>query len=185
MFFPLSKRILQMINKNKNNEKCWFALYTKPRSEFKAREQLALLEVEHYLPTFTTMKQWSDRKKKITEPLIRGYIFIYANELERLASVEQPSIVRCIFDGGHPASIPDWQIDNIKKMLTLDSEIIVYNGIVPGTKVKIKNGPFEGVVGTVTNNEMERSISISIDLLNRSVITRVPQGSELELLKEQ
>jgi len=69
-------------------------------------------------------------------------------------------------------------------MLTLDSEIIVYNGIVPGTKVKIKNGPFEGVVGTVTNNEMERSISISIDLLNRSVITRVPQGSELELLKE-
>jgi hypothetical protein len=50
--------------------------------------------------------------------------------------------------------------------------------------VKIKNGPFEGVVGIVTNNEMGKSISISIDLLNRSVITRVPQGSELELVKE-
>ena len=44
--------------------------------------------------------------------------------------------------------------------------------------------PLKGVVGTVTNNEMGKSISISIDLLNRSVITRVPQGSELELLKE-
>jgi len=170
--------------KNKNNEKTWFALYTKPRSEFKASQQLAGVEVEHYLPTITRLKQWSDRKKKVTEPLIRGYIFIYATENQRLASVEQPSIVRCVFDGGHPASIPDWQIDNIRKMLSLKSEIIVYNGIVSGTKVKIKNGPFEGVVGIVTNNEMGKSISISIDLLNRSVITRVPQGSELELVKE-
>jgi len=170
--------------KNKNNEKTWFALYTKPRSEFKASQQLAGVEVEHYLPTITRLKQWSDRKKKVTEPLIRGYIFIYATENQRLASVEQPSIVRCVFDGGHPASIPDWQIDNIRKMLSLKSEIIVYNGIVSGTKVKIKNGPFEGVVGIVTNNEMGKSISISIDLLNRSVITRVPQGSELELIKE-
>jgi len=172
------------MNTNNNIKKSWFALYTKPRSEFKAREQLALLEVEHYLPTYTTMKQWSDRKKKITEPLIRGYIFIYASEQERLASVEQPSIVRCIFDCGHPASIPDWQIDNVRKLLTQDSELIVYNGIVPGTKVKIKNGPFEGVVGIVTDTEKGKSISISIDLLNRSVITRVPQGSELELVKE-
>ncbi len=170
--------------KNRNNEKIWFALYTKPRSEFKASQQLAGVEVEHYLPTITRLKQWSDRKKKVTEPLIRGYIFIYATENQRLASVEQPSIVRCVFDGGHPASIPEWQIDNIRKMLSLKSEIIVYNGIVSGTKVKIKNGPFEGVVGIVTNNEMGKSISISIDLLNRSVITRVPQGSELELVKE-
>ena len=170
--------------KNNNNHKCWFALYTKPRSEFKAREQLALLEVEHYLPTFTRLKQWSDRKKKITEPLIRGYIFIHANEQQRLASVEQPSVVRCLFDGGHPASIPDWQIDSIRKMLSQDTEIIVYNGIVPGTKVKIKNGPFEGVVGIVTDDEKGKTISISIDLLNRSVITRIPRGSELELIKE-
>jgi transcription antitermination factor NusG len=170
--------------KNKNNEKTWFALYTKPRSEFKASQQLTGVEVEHYLPTITRLKQWSDRKKKVTEPLIRGYIFIYATENQRLASVEQPSIVRCVFDGGHPASIPEWQIDNIRKMLSLKSEIIVYNGIVSGTKVKIKSGPFEGVVGIVTNNEMGKSISISIDLLNRSVITSVPQGSELELVKE-
>lgn len=173
-----------IINKNKKNEKCWFALYTKPRSEFKASQQLSRIEIEHYLPTITRLKQWSDRKKKITEPLIKGYIFINANEKQRLASVEQSSIVRCIFDGGHPASIPDWQIENIKKMLTLDSEIIVYDGIVPGTKVKIKNGPFKGLVGIVTNNEMGKSISVSIDLLNRSVITRVPQGSELEVVKE-
>ena len=59
--------------------KKWFALYTRPRHEFKALEQIKELEVETYLPTITVIKQWSDRKKKITEPLFRSYIFIFAN----------------------------------------------------------------------------------------------------------
>lgn len=170
--------------RNNIDQKSWFALYTKPRSEFKASEQLSRIEVEHYLPTFTTVKQWSDRKKKLTEPLIRGYIFIHVNEQQRLVSVEQPSIVRCIFDGGHPAAIPEWQINNIRKLLVHQSDLIVHKGIVPGTKVKIKNGPFEGILGVVTGSEMEKSISISIDMLNRSIAARIPQGTELELVNE-
>jgi hypothetical protein len=58
------------------------------------------------------VRQWSDRKKKITEPLLRGYIFIFADERERMISLEQDSVVRCIFDLGRPAKIPEWQINN-------------------------------------------------------------------------
>ncbi|MEJ2505376.1 MAG: transcription termination/antitermination NusG family protein [Ignavibacteriaceae bacterium] len=75
-------------------EKSWLALYTKPRSEFKAEEQLISSGIQTYLPTITKLKQWSDRKKKIAEPLFRGYIFIYADEQERLTSVEKPAIVK-------------------------------------------------------------------------------------------
>ena len=99
------------------NSKAWFALYTKSRSEFKAAEQIGANEVEYYLPTVVKYSQWSDRKKKITEPLIRGYIFIYADEKERILSLEQNAVVRCLTERGRPAKIPDWQIDNIKKML--------------------------------------------------------------------
>ena len=45
----------------KNIDKNWFALYTKPRGEFKAAEQLNVNEINYYLPTLTTVKQWSDR----------------------------------------------------------------------------------------------------------------------------
>ncbi len=171
------------MSRNISNQKYWFALYTKPRSEFKAQEQLNKNNVDNYLPTISVIKQWSDRKKKVVEPLIRGYIFIYANEEQRLISVEQPSIVRCLFEFGHPARIPDWQIENVKKLLIKDSDLIVYKGIVKGTKVKIKNGPFADVIGIVTSNVGGNSVSVSIDLLNRSVITRLPQGSELEVVK--
>lgn len=164
-------------------EKSWLALYTKPRSEFKAEEQLNSSSIQTYLPTITRLKQWSDRKKKITEPLFRGYIFIYADEQGRLASVEKQAIVRCLFDNGRPARIPEWQIDNIRKMLETDTNLIVHNGIVPGAKVMIKSGSFEGVIGTVINESSGKSISVSIDLLNRSVIARLPDNCDLEVLK--
>ena len=165
-------------------DKYWFALYTKPRSEFKAEQQLITAGINNYLPTITRLKQWSDRKKKVTEPLLRGYIFIYANEQERLISVEQQAVVRCIFDAGRPAKIPEWQINNLRTLLETKSDIIVKNGIVPGAKVRITSGPFEGVIGTVVSGEAGKSVSVTIDLLNRSVITRLPDESNVEVIRD-
>ena len=130
-------------------EKVWFALYTKPKSEFKAAEQISECGICYFLPTITRVKQWSDRKKKITEPLLRGYIFIYADEKERIMSLEQQSVVRCLFDSGRPARIPQWQIDNLKTMLDSNSELFIKEGLIPGTQVRIKDGPFNGVIGIV------------------------------------
>lgn len=169
--------------RNSQNKKYWYALYTKPRSEFKARQQMELLDIDNYLPTITKTKQWSDRKKEVVEPLIRGYIFIYANEKQRLESVEQKSIVRSLFDSGRPACIPDWQIENIKIMLNSDPDLIVHNGIIPGAKVRIKEGSFNGVIGVIINSEKGKSISVTIDLLNRSVIAHLPDSIALELVK--
>jgi transcription antitermination factor NusG len=167
-----------------STEKFWFALYTKPRSEFKAEHQLTSAGIMNYLPTITRLKQWSDRKKKVTEPVLRGYIFILADEQERLTAVEQLAVVRCIFDCGKPARIPEWQIDNLKKMLETNSAFIVHEGIVPGAKVIIKSGPFEGIIGTILEGETEKSISVAIDLLNRSVIAHLPESVNLEVLRE-
>lgn len=164
--------------------KAWFALYTKPRSEFKAAEQIEEIGVEYYLPTITRIRQWSDRKKKITEPLLRGYIFIFADERERVISLETQSVVKCIFDGGRPARIPQWQIDNLRTMLATRSEFFVQEGLTRGTKVRITDGPFIGVIGIVQDTVNGKEIAVSIDLLNRSVIAHLPKESIFELIKE-
>ena len=167
-----------------NKEKFWFALYTKPKAEFKAVEQLTAVGVDHYLPIIIKEKQWSDRKKKISEPVIRGYIFIFADEKERLLALEQYSIVRCVFDRGRAAKIPAWQIENLQKMLSAKSEIFLHDGLMPGKKVIIKNGPFEGVIGVVQEYEDgKKTIAVSIDLLNRSIITHIPRDSNYKIVK--
>jgi transcriptional antiterminator RfaH len=182
----LAEKLLNKTEDGLNSSrKFWFALYTKPRHEFKAAEHLKLLGIHHYLPVVSKKKQWSDRKKIVTEPLMRGYIFIFADEKERLLALEEYSIVRCIFDNGKPAVIPEWQMDNLARFLKQENEFYLHEGLIPGTKVLIKSGPFEGVVGVVLESENHNMFSVSIDLLNRSVITHIAKNNEFEVLKRQ
>jgi transcription antitermination factor NusG len=163
--------------------KKWYALYTKPRHEFKAEMQLNSVSVENYLPTFTTLKQWSDRKKKVTSPLFRGYIFIYANEKERFLSVEQSTIVRTICFNGKPSAIPDWQIESLRKMLTETTDVVISDKIETGAKVKIINGPFTDVIGVVTAQQEESWLAVSVELVHRSVMVRLPKESIIKYIE--
>ena len=174
----------ELKNSSENQEKVWFALYTKSRSEFKAAEQLEAIGVRNYLPVVVRWKKWSDRKKKILEPILKGYIFILADEKERKLSLEQYSIVRCVFDNGRPAKIPEWQINNLKKMLSKESDFLIQDGLIPGVKVKIREGPFEGIIGVVHESENGKTIAVSIDLLRRSVIAHLPKESIFEVVKQ-
>lgn len=162
-------------------EKKWFALYTKPRHEFKAEEQLSEAGIDYYLPSIIREKQWSDRKKKIREPLIRGYIFICASEKDRLNALQKDAVVSCIAFDGRAAVIPDWQIQNLKKMLSINGDFEIMNKIAAGTKVKIISGPFEGVIGMVNDTPSGKTISITIDLLNRSVTALLPTDSIVQI----
>ncbi len=164
-----------------NGNKYWFALYTKPRHEFKAEQQLKACGIEYFLPTVTRLKQWSDRKKKVKEPLFKSYIFIHANEKERLIALEQYAIVRTIYFNGKPAVVPDWQIENLRKMLEKNVEVFVRDAIKVGSRVKIVSGPFAGIEGVVykTTNQ-EQMLAVTIDLLRRSVVVQIPRDSLVE-----
>ena len=165
-----------------NNSRSWFALVVKSQSEFKAEEELNNLGVQSYLPVTIAIRKWSDRKKEISVPIIKRNIFIYASEKERLYSLEQKSIVKCLFDGGRPAAIPEWQIENLKKILEYKSEVIVENYLVAGDSVKIIEGPFEGVVGILQSSGKERTLSVSIDLIHRSVVVHLSSESVAKAL---
>lgn len=165
-----------MIKKDEQ-EKNWFALYVKPQHEFKARGELEKLSIQNYLPVVTKIKQWSDRKKKIDEPLLKGYIFIFADEKERLYSLENRCVVKCVSDHGRPAKIPEWQITNLKNMLSHEGDFMVVERLVKGSNVEIVEGPFRGVQGVVQQTETHNQLAVTIDLLNRSVIVHLPQES--------
>ncbi|NOX18179.1 MAG: UpxY family transcription antiterminator [Chlorobi bacterium] len=167
-------------------KKYWYALYTKPRHEFKARKDLQAAGLEYYMPTVTTLKQWSDRKKKVTEPLFRGYVFLYGDEAERYAALQSPAILSTVNWNGVPAKIPDWEIENLRIFLSEKHEVFVGDKIEKGTKVKIAEGPFSGVEGIVFDNSRnERMLAISIDFLNRSVLVRLPAQSVVKTKEKE
>jgi transcription antitermination factor NusG len=169
------------MNQNTELKKNWFALYVKPNHEFRAKTELDLLDIHTYLPVITKIKQWNDRKKKIDEPLIKSYIFIFADEKERLSSLENRCVVKCVSDHGRPARIPDWQIINLQNMLNHQGEFHVFENLVKGTNIEIVDGPFKGVHGMVTKSESGNQLAVTIDLLNRSVVVHLPQESVIRI----
>ena len=54
---------------------CWYAAYTKPRSEFKALDYFIKNNINAYVPEYTDLRQWSDRIKKKLTAAISGYVF--------------------------------------------------------------------------------------------------------------
>jgi len=60
-------------------EKKWYVVYTTPRGEKKANHRLEEKGIETYLPLRKTIRQWSDRKKKIEVPLFTSYLFVYVD----------------------------------------------------------------------------------------------------------
>ena len=163
-------------------QKNWFALYLKPKHEFKVRDELNHISVRNYLPVFTKVRQWHDRKKKMDEPLLKGYIFIYADEKERLSSLENVSVIKCVCDHGRPARIPEWQIINLQNMLNHNGEYNVFDGLMRGTAVEIVDGPFKGVKGILEKTETVNNLAVTIDLLNRSIVVQLPKESVTRLV---
>ena len=65
-----------------------------------------------------TIKQWSDRKKKISTPLIPSYIFVHVNEKEKSKVLEDPSVLNYIYWLGKPAIIRDYEIERLKGLIS-------------------------------------------------------------------
>ena len=168
---------------NTNGKISWYALYTKPRHEFKAKLYLESVRIENYLPTITVTKKWSDRKKKIQEPIFRSYVFIRTDEKGRSRAMQNPAIVRTVVFNGKPATIPDWQINNLRIMLAESPDVFISDKIEIGTKVKITSGPFTDIIGVVQEKNNETFLSVSIDLLQRSVLVRLPKESIIKIVE--
>lgn len=119
----------------------WYALYTKPRAELKVAAQLEALDLEIYCPVITEVKQWSDRKKKITSPLFRSYVFINTEEKYRDRVFNVPGVVRYLTFLGKPAIIKDEEIQILKNWLA-DDEVddLLLEELSVGDKITIANG---------------------------------------------
>lgn len=164
------------------NKLNWYALYTKPRAEFVAEENLAQRDIEVYLPKIQRLRRWSDRKKKIIEPLFKSYIFIHSTEVQRSLACSMPQIIKTIFFDGKPSIIPDYQIENLRNLLDKTNDVELIEGIVKGTLVKIIEGPFIGIEGVVYSNLNDESmLAVSIELLNRSIVVQLPKNSLIKI----
>jgi transcription antitermination factor NusG len=150
----------------------WYALYTAPRSEKKAYAELFSKGIDAYLPLQRTLKQWSDRKKWVEEPLFRSYIFVNITGKQYFDVLNTPGIVRYITFEGKAVPIPQRQIDAIRYFLA-EEPLPEDRGksdapdLVPGSAVEIIRGPLRGLTGILVDFQGQKKVRIEIEALGQ------------------
>ena len=101
------------------SSKKWFVLCTKPRNELKVTERLTRIGVEVYTPTKVEVRQWSDRKKKVTIPLLPSMVLVKLLAKEVDVVFDVPGAVRFLFEHGKRASVSDEEVLAMKSYLQM------------------------------------------------------------------
>jgi transcriptional antiterminator RfaH len=152
----------------------WYPVYTHPRAEKKAYEALEKKGIVTYLPLRKTLKQWSDRKKWVDEPLIRSYLFVHIKPAEQTEVLMTKGIARFIYFSGKIASMPDRQIECLKLVLASAADIeITEENLLPGERVRIKAGPMKGIEGEVVAYRNQKQLALRFDHIGCTMMIQV------------
>ncbi len=159
------------------NESKWYALYTSPRAEKKVSLRLEERKVEHYLPLHKTLKQWSDRKKWVEEPLFKSYLFVKISEAQYYDVLNINGVVKYVSFGGKAATVPDRQIETIRRLLMEQVPLEVsYERLQEGAPVEVVAGPLMGTLGELISYRGDKRLAVKIHTIDTTLLVSIPEN---------
>ena len=117
--------------------KNWFVLCTKHKSELKVLERLTDLGIEAYTPTKTEVRNWSDRKKKVTVCLLPSIVLVCLEENEVNKVFEVPGVRRYLFVHGERARVTNDEVLAMKHYIENTYQVLDKKEYLIGSKIKI------------------------------------------------
>jgi transcription elongation factor/antiterminator RfaH len=166
--------------------KHWYALYVRSRSEKKVLMQLEEQGIEAFLPLVTRLKQWSDRKKKVEEPLFKSYVFVHSNEKEHYPVLNVYGVVKFVTFEHKPVVVPDNQIIAIKRYIDdfTEEETNLKNAdLKEGQLVRIIAGTMMGLIGRLQSVKDKKRLTVYIEAVGQYISVSIPR-TKIEPLPE-
>jgi transcription antitermination factor NusG len=154
----------------------WFAVRVRSRQERVVAVHLRGRGFEEYYPTYEILKQWSDRKKLVTESLLPGYVFCRFDPNNRLPILSAPGVVGVVGFGDGPTPIPDEEVERVRRMAESGLLVSPWPFLKTGQRVLIERGPLLGLEGLLQTIKGKHRLVVSITLLQRSVATEIDRS---------
>ena len=143
--------------------KSWYAVHTRPRWEKKVAGHLAKKRMEYYCPLNKVLRQWSDRKKIVLEPLFTSYVFVRLSESEHISVLQTDGVMSFVYWLKKPAVIRDEEIEAIRRFMNdYESVRLEKTEVNINDRVRIIGGPL-----------MEREGNI-VEIRNKMVKVQLP-----------
>lgn len=161
----------------------WYAIQTRPRYEKKVTGELEGKGVEAFLPLHSATHQWSDRRRVVDLPLFPGYVFVRIAPLlqARVSVLRTNGVISFVGIRNVGIPIPDGEIEGIQAVLEGGVACEPYPYLKVGQSVRIRGGCLDGVSGVLMGVNGDRSLIISVNLIQRSVAVRI-EGYNVEAI---
>lgn len=144
----------------------WYALYVHSRAEKKVYAQLTDMGLEAYLPLIMKMKKWSDRMKKVEEPLFKSYLFVRIDARKSYDIVSIPGVMKFVSFERKAVVVPENQINAIKKYCDDyedDEKQLEEHEFHEGQLVRITSGQMMGLVGRLAPIKDKKRLIVYIE----------------------
>jgi transcription antitermination factor NusG len=129
--------------------------------------------VESFLPLYSSVRRWKDRKVRLQMPLFPGYVFVHLALNERVRVLQVPGVAKLVSFGGLPTALPDEQVEGLRGGLDGQLRAEPHPYLTAGRRVTVKTGPLAGTEGILLRRRGNFRVVISIELIQRAVAVDV------------
>lgn len=151
----------------------WYALQVRSRKENYVASQITGQGYECLLPTYKSVRQWSDRVKELEQPLFPGYLFCRFDFQDRRPLVTTPGVLQIVGSGRVAVPVPDEEIRSLQLALSSSLSKQPWPYLEVGQRVRVNYGSLTGLEGILVNLKGNHRVVLSITLLQRSVAMEV------------
>jgi transcriptional antiterminator RfaH len=151
----------------------WWAVYTKARQEKALARELYAQSVPFYLPLVTRTILVRGKRVESLLPLFTGYIFLYIDDDERLKALKTNRTSQLI-----PAPAGEKlrsDLRHVQRLIEAKAPLTVEQRLFPGTRVRVKSGPFMGVEGVVEEQRGQSRLIVEVTFLQQSVSVQIDE----------
>jgi len=166
-------QVEQDIRNQMENSVRWNALHTRYQHERRVEAMLCAKGFETFLPVYDTFHKWKDRTKKLSEALFPGYLFVADANERRLQVMTTPGVCAIVSVAGTPATIPEHEIEAIRKCVSDAGKVEPHPYLHWGDVVRVQHGPLSGVEGILVRKKDSCRLVVSVEILGRAAAVEI------------
>lgn len=156
----------------------WYAVYTHPRKESVATENLARQGFDVFFPRYLKRRSHARKIEQIPAPLFPRYIFVSFDALEsRWRAIRSTrGVIDLVRNGLDPVPVRNTIISEIKRRQDENGLVLLGQSLhlADGDRFRIENGPLSSYLAIFKAKRDDARVIALLQILGREVTVQVP-----------
>ena len=158
----------------------WWAMYTLSRREKLLMRSLHAQRIPFYGPTIERRNRSPAGRVRLSyQPLFSNYVFVCGNAEQRLAALQTNCVSKCTQVVDVSQLVRD--LHQVSLLCASGQPLSPESRLLPGNYVRVKNGLFAGVEGTIIRREGATRLLVFVNFMQQGASVLL-DDCQLEML---